>query len=143
AEHAAGALGRVALADHAADALGRVALADHAALLAFGCDARCLRRAPCAAGALLRRSALGDSPVRSAVTCSTGEPRVPYPCVRGHRSRSARGRDSLPDEPSRAGLEADRMKVRYDQRTDTLMMLLRDDVAVGEGDVEQPGVILD
>ena len=35
------------------------------------------------------------------------------------------------------------MKVRYDQRTDTLTMLLREDVAVAESDEEKPGVILD
>jgi len=35
------------------------------------------------------------------------------------------------------------MKVRYDQKTDTLTMLLREDVAVAESDEERPGVILD
>lgn len=35
------------------------------------------------------------------------------------------------------------MKVRYDQKTDTLTMLLREDVAVAESDEAKPGVILD
>ena len=35
------------------------------------------------------------------------------------------------------------MKVRYDQKTDTLTMLLREDVAVAESDEGRPGVILD
>ena len=35
------------------------------------------------------------------------------------------------------------MKVRYDQRTDTLTMLLKEGVAVVESDEEKPGVILD
>jgi uncharacterized protein YuzE len=35
------------------------------------------------------------------------------------------------------------MKVRYDQKTDTLTMLLREDVAVAESDEGKPGVILD
>src|SRR5204862_7329081 len=36
---------------------GAVPHAEYAALLAFGCDARCPRRAPCYAGARLRPSA--------------------------------------------------------------------------------------
>ena len=35
------------------------------------------------------------------------------------------------------------MKVRYDQRTDTLTMLLRENAAVAESDEGKPGVILD
>lgn len=35
------------------------------------------------------------------------------------------------------------MKVRYDARTDTLTLLLREDVAVAESDEDKPGVILD
>lgn len=35
------------------------------------------------------------------------------------------------------------MKVRYDARTDTLTMLLKEDVAVYESDEEKPGLILD
>ena len=35
------------------------------------------------------------------------------------------------------------MKVMYDRRTDTLTMLLKEDVAVAESDEEKPGVILD
>jgi len=35
------------------------------------------------------------------------------------------------------------MKVLYDRKTDTLTMLLREDVAVAESDEEKPGLILD
>lgn len=35
------------------------------------------------------------------------------------------------------------MKVTYDRRTDTLTVLLRDDVQVAESDEGKPGVILD
>jgi uncharacterized protein YuzE len=35
------------------------------------------------------------------------------------------------------------MKVSYDPRTDTLTVILRDDVQVAESDEDKPGVILD
>lgn len=35
------------------------------------------------------------------------------------------------------------MRVTYDQRTDTLTVLLRDDVEITESDEDKPGVILD
>jgi YD repeat-containing protein len=35
------------------------------------------------------------------------------------------------------------MKVTYDSRTDTLTIVLRDDVRVAESDEDKPGVILD
>ncbi len=35
------------------------------------------------------------------------------------------------------------MKVTYDQRTDTLTVILRDGVPVAESDEDKPGVILD
>jgi uncharacterized protein YuzE len=35
------------------------------------------------------------------------------------------------------------MKVTYDERTDTLVMLLKEDASVAESDDERPGVILD
>ncbi|MBZ0160828.1 MAG: DUF2283 domain-containing protein [bacterium] len=35
------------------------------------------------------------------------------------------------------------MKVTYDQRTDTLSVILRDNVLVAESDEDKPGVILD
>ena len=35
------------------------------------------------------------------------------------------------------------MKIRYDARTDTLTMLLREDAPVVESDEDKPGVILD
>lgn len=35
------------------------------------------------------------------------------------------------------------MKVSYDPRTDTLSVILRDEVAVAESDEDKPGVILD
>jgi len=35
------------------------------------------------------------------------------------------------------------MKLSYDSRTDTLSVLLRDNVAVAESDEDKPGVILD
>jgi uncharacterized protein YuzE len=35
------------------------------------------------------------------------------------------------------------MKVTYDTRTDTLLVLLRDDIAVAESAEDKPGVILD
>lgn len=35
------------------------------------------------------------------------------------------------------------MKIRYDARTDTLTMLLRENAAVAESDEDKPGVILD
>ena len=35
------------------------------------------------------------------------------------------------------------MKVTYDPRTDTLTVILKDDVLVAESDEDKPGVILD
>ena len=35
------------------------------------------------------------------------------------------------------------MKVTYDQKTDTLSVILRSDVPVAESDEDKPGVILD
>ena len=35
------------------------------------------------------------------------------------------------------------MKVSYDRKTDTLSVILRDDVPVAESDEDKPGVILD
>jgi uncharacterized protein YuzE len=35
------------------------------------------------------------------------------------------------------------MKVRYDRKTDTLSLVLRDNVKVVESDEDKPGVILD
>ena len=35
------------------------------------------------------------------------------------------------------------MKVSYDQKTDTLNVILRDDTPVAESDEDKPGVILD
>lgn len=35
------------------------------------------------------------------------------------------------------------MKVTYDPRTDTLTVILKDDVTVSESDEDKPGVILD
>ena len=35
------------------------------------------------------------------------------------------------------------MKVSYDQRTDTLSVILKEDTAVAESDEDKPGVILD
>lgn len=35
------------------------------------------------------------------------------------------------------------MKVTYDQRTDTLSVILRENVLVAESDEDKPGVILD
>ena len=35
------------------------------------------------------------------------------------------------------------MKVTYDRKTDTLSVLLQDDVKVAESDEDKPGVILD
>ncbi len=35
------------------------------------------------------------------------------------------------------------MKVRYDRKTDTLSLILRDNVAVFESDEDKPGVVLD
>ena len=35
------------------------------------------------------------------------------------------------------------MKVRYDRKTDTLSLILRDNAAVFESDEDKPGVILD
>ncbi len=35
------------------------------------------------------------------------------------------------------------MKVSYDQKTDTLNLILRDDTPVAESDEDKPGVILD
>jgi uncharacterized protein YuzE len=35
------------------------------------------------------------------------------------------------------------MKVRYDRKTDTLSLVLRDNVQVVESDEDKPGVILD
>lgn len=35
------------------------------------------------------------------------------------------------------------MKVTYDQRTDTLSMILKDNALVAESDEDKPGIILD
>lgn len=35
------------------------------------------------------------------------------------------------------------MKVTYDERTDTLVLLLKEDASVAESDEDKPGVILD
>jgi YD repeat-containing protein len=35
------------------------------------------------------------------------------------------------------------MKVSYDTRTDSLTLVLRDDVAVAESDEDKPGIVLD
>ena len=35
------------------------------------------------------------------------------------------------------------MKIRYDRKTDTLSLVLRDNVTVVESDEDKPGVILD
>jgi uncharacterized protein YuzE len=35
------------------------------------------------------------------------------------------------------------MKITYDRKTDTLSMILREDVQVAESDEDKPGVILD
>lgn len=35
------------------------------------------------------------------------------------------------------------MKVTYDQKTDTLSVILKDNTAIAESDEEKPGVILD
>jgi uncharacterized protein YuzE len=35
------------------------------------------------------------------------------------------------------------MKVMYDQKTDTLTLLLKEDVAVAESDEGKPGIVLD
>lgn len=35
------------------------------------------------------------------------------------------------------------MKVSYDQRTDTLTVILKDDAPVAESDEDKPGVVLD
>jgi uncharacterized protein YuzE len=35
------------------------------------------------------------------------------------------------------------MKVNYDQASDTLTIVLRDDVAITESDEDRPGVVLD
>ena len=35
------------------------------------------------------------------------------------------------------------MKVRYDRKTDTLSLVLRDGVKVAESDEDKPGIILD
>jgi uncharacterized protein YuzE len=35
------------------------------------------------------------------------------------------------------------MKVMYDQKTDTLTMLLKEDAAVAQSDEDKPGIVLD
>jgi uncharacterized protein YuzE len=49
----------------------------------------------------------------------------------------------LPDEQVRQVLESRDMKITYDRHTDTLSVILKDDVVVAESDEDKPGVILD
>ena len=54
-----------------------------------------------------------------------------------------RDSDGVPDKESFKILEGTAMKVFYDPRTDTLNVILKDNVAVHESDEDKPGVILD
>ncbi len=51
--------------------------------------------------------------------------------------------DGISDESNRQILETGAMKVTYGQKTDTLSVILREDVPVVESDEDKPGVILD
>jgi uncharacterized protein YuzE len=55
-----------------------------------------------------------------------------------------RAKSSRPiGEPNREVLEAGAMKVSYDERTDTLSIILKGNAQVVESDEDKPGVILD
>lgn len=56
---------------------------------------------------------------------------------------AGRGSHSVLDEPGHEVLEKGTMEATYDQRTDTLSIILNADAAVVESDEDKPGVILD
>jgi len=62
--------------------------------------------------------------------------------IRGCGSTTCVSRHGLPNKQGREVLE-EAMKVSYDSKTDTLSVILKDDVCVAESDEEKPGVILD
>jgi uncharacterized protein YuzE len=52
-------------------------------------------------------------------------------------------RDGVSHEQHRKVLEGATVKVRFDPKTDTLTVILKEGVAVAESDEGKPGVILD
>ena len=68
---------------------------------------------------------------------------VPDQGLCGCRQDACRGGNSVQDHQDWKVLEGLVMKVRYDRKTDTLSLVLRDNVKVFESDEDKPGVILD
>lgn len=75
---------------------------------------------------------------------SLGDPAKPYVVrVFVDVDRAPRGCHGVPDQQDREVLEARVMRVSYDERTDTLSVVLKGEAQVVESDEDKPGVILD
>lgn len=57
--------------------------------------------------------------------------------------RAGRGGYGVPHEQDREVLEGTTVRVSYDPKTDTLSVILKEDIVVAESDEDKPGVILD
>jgi uncharacterized protein YuzE len=68
---------------------------------------------------------------------------VPNPATQVAEGQGRRNGNGLPYEQNCEIREQASMKVTYDPKTDTLTVILMDNVPVAESDEEKPGVILD